>query len=126
MSKPSSFFIVCILVVAGPVAYSAGLGGPTKDLPNFDVRAACRALARVPEARLTGVDQVDATKNCLDEERQARAQLSKEWVQFRPADRSKCVGVSRQGATEPVYTELLTCLEMARDAQEPASPHGPS
>jgi hypothetical protein len=125
-SKSSSFFLVCLLLVVGPAAYGANRVVPSKDVPNFDIRAACRALAQVPEARLVGIDQADTTKNCLDEERQARAQLSKEWLQFRPADRSKCVGISRQGATEAVYTELLTCLEMARDAQQPASAHGPS
>ena len=119
MSKSSSFFLVCLLVVVGPAAYGANSVVPGKNVPNFDIRAACRALGRVPEARLAGVDQADTTKNCLAEERQARAQLSKELLQFKPADRSKCVGISRQGETEAVYTELLTCLEMARDAQEP-------
>lgn len=127
MSKSSRVFLACLLVLVGPAAYGANsLVGPSKDVPNFNIRSACRALGRVPEARLAGVDQADANKNCLEEERQARAQLLKEWSQFKPADKSKCVGISRQGETEAVYTELLTCLEMARDAQEPASTHGPS
>jgi hypothetical protein len=127
MSKSSSFFLVCLVVVVGPAAYGANSPiHPSKDVPNFNIRAACRALLQVPEARLAGVDQADATKNCLNEEREARAQLSKEWLQFKPADKSKCVGISRQGETEAAYTELLTCLEMARDAQEPASAHRPS
>jgi hypothetical protein len=126
MSKSSSYFLVCLLVVVGPAAYGANSVVPSKDVPNFDIHAACRALAQVPEARLAGTDQADTSKNCLEEERDARAQLSKEWLQFKPADRSKCVGISRQGETEAAYTELLTCLEMARDAQEPESAHGPS
>ncbi len=126
MSKWSRVFVVCLLAVIGRVAYATNsLDGPSKDVPNFYIRAACHALARVPEARLAGVDEADASKNCLEDERRARAKLWKEWPQFKPADRRKCVGVSRQGGTEPVYTELLTCLEMARDAQEPASAHGP-
>jgi hypothetical protein len=113
----------CVLLTVGFAAHGAN---PTNAVPTFNIRAACRTLARMPEARLAGVGDADATKNCLADERQARAQVSKEWLKFDPADRRKCVGVSAQGETEPVYTELLTCLEMARDAKEPASTHGPS
>ena len=39
----------------------------------------------------------------------------KEWSQFKAADRSMCVGVSSQGEVDPIYSELVTCLEMAAD-----------
>jgi hypothetical protein len=45
MSRSSSLFIACILVVVGSTAYAANtVVGPSKDLPNFNIRAACRAL----------------------------------------------------------------------------------
>jgi hypothetical protein len=31
-----------------------------------------------------------------------------------------CVGVSGAGSVNPVYTELMTCLEMARDSEQSA------
>ena len=125
MSRSSVFF-ACFLVMVGSAAHGANrVVDRSRGVPVFNIRAACRALARVPEARLAGVDAADASKNCLEDEQRARAKLSTEWQQFKPDDVRKCVGVSGQGGTEPVYTELLTCLEMARDAQEPASAHGP-
>ena len=55
------------------------------------------------------------TAGCVENEKQAREQLVHEWSQFRAADRAMCTGVSRSGSVDPVYTELITCLEMARD-----------
>jgi hypothetical protein len=53
-------------------------------------------------------------------ENQARQQLLREWSQFAFADRAMCVGVSGAGSVNPVYTELMTCLEMARDSEHSA------
>jgi hypothetical protein len=54
---------------------------------------------------------------CLDDEKGARDQLVKEWGEFASADRSLCTRLSRTGGT-PTYTELLVCLELARDARK--------
>ena len=127
MSKLSSFCLACLLLAVSPAACAAHSGVNTSSgVPYFDIHAACRALARIPEARIAEEDQTDATRHCLDEERQARGQLLKEWSQFKPAERRACVGVSRQGEVDPVYSELLTCLEMERDAGKPVSPTGPT
>ena len=37
--------------------------------------------------------------------------------EFGPADRDLCTRLSRTGGS-PTYTELLVCLEMARDARK--------
>ena len=84
-------------------------------MPSYNVQATCRAVAAVPEARIFDDDGPDATKRCAEEENLARDQLLKEWSQFKAADRAMCVGVSSQGEVDPAYTELETCLEMARD-----------
>jgi hypothetical protein len=99
---------------------------PTNGVPDFNIHAACRALAQIPEARTDETDQADATRHCLDEELEARGQLQKEWSQFTSSERKACVGVSQQGEVDPVYSELLTCLEMARDAEKPVSTNGPT
>jgi hypothetical protein len=93
-------------------------------LPTYNIEAACRALAAVPEARIFDAGS-DTTQHCVESENRAREQLEKEWPQFKAADRAMCVGVSSQGSVDPVYTELVTCLEMARDnhgSEKPASP----
>jgi hypothetical protein len=126
MSKLSSIGLASLLIAVGSVAHAAHSGvNPGTGVPDFNIRAACRALAQIPEARIAE-DQADTTQHCLDEEREARGQLVKEWSQFTTAERKACVGVSRQGEVDPVYSELVTCLEMERDAQEPALATGKS
>jgi hypothetical protein len=88
------------------------------DVPNFNISSACDALARMPEARMVDTTQPDSTKHCVEAESEARDQLVKQWSRFNAADRSMCVGVSSAGSVDPVYTELMTCLEMARDSRQ--------
>ena len=47
---------------------------------------------------------------------EAKDQLAKEWTQFAAADKSHCLQLSTIGG-DPTYTELLTCLELERDAR---------
>src|SRR5262249_24432860 len=78
-------------------------------IPNLNVEPACRNAA----AGDIGVKQDQ--KVCLDDEHAARDQLAKEWGQFSSADRGSCLRLTDTGGN-PTYTELLTCLEMDRDA----------
>ena len=89
---------------------------PADKIPNFDVTAACRALAAEPDA-IPDDMQARGTQHCVDDERTAREQLVKQWSQFKPADRAMCLGGSTAGSVDPVYTELITCLQVARDAE---------
>jgi hypothetical protein len=45
-----------------------------------------------------------------------RNQLAGEWTEFTSGDKSHCLGLSSLRGM-PTYTELLTCLEVARDAR---------
>ena len=53
---------------------------------------------------------------CVEKEQEARDQLVKQWTQFLPAERAHCLRLTTLGG-DPIYTELLTCLEMQRDAR---------
>jgi glucose/arabinose dehydrogenase len=77
-------------------------------VPTFDVEPFCRRVAAM--ARPVGDVEV-----CLQKEREARDQLMQQWTQFPVGDRS----YSRELTTgfDPTYTELLTCLELQRDAR---------
>ncbi len=46
-----------------------------------------------------------------------REKLSKEWTSFTAGDKGNCVSEARS-ASLPSYTDLVTCLEMARDARK--------
>jgi hypothetical protein len=79
------------------------------DVPNINVEPSCREVAR----RAAPVGDVEA---CLRSEQRARQQLVQEWRQFSEADKARCLQLTTMGF-ESTYTELLTCLELQRDAR---------
>jgi hypothetical protein len=92
-----------------PKSARAGFGPP-----ELDVRLSCRAADRA--LPITEADKPRADmRACLDDERTARDALVKAWAGFTADARSLCVGMNRTGGP-PSYVELLTCLEVMRDA----------
>jgi hypothetical protein len=80
-------------------------------VPAFNVEPSCRAAASAD----IGIKQ--DLKACLEDEKGAREQLVEEWSGFTAADQGLCTRLSKTGGS-PTYTELLVCLEMARDARK--------
>jgi hypothetical protein len=80
-------------------------------IPTFNVEPSCRAAARGD----VGIKQ--DLQVCLEDERGARDELAKEWSQFTSGDRGLCTRLAATGGS-PTYTELLVCLQMARDAHK--------
>jgi hypothetical protein len=115
------FAALLLAITLAGVAHAAPRGAPPiarasgASMPTYNVEAACRALAAVPEAQIFETSGPNSTEHCVESENRAREQLVKEWSDFKAADRTMCVGVSSQGEVDPVYTELISCLEMARD-----------
>jgi hypothetical protein len=104
---------------AKPIARTVG------ELPSYNIEAACRALTRVPEASISETTGPEAAKNCVSSEKDARDRLQKEWSQYTSANKAMCIGISKQGQIHPVYSELMTCLEMTREGgkrEETSSP----
>ena len=69
-------------------------------------------------------------RNCLDSEQAIRDELVKQWSSFAASDKTACTNEATMGG-DSSYTELLTCLEIARDvrvlhneAEMPAAPAG--
>jgi hypothetical protein len=80
-------------------------------VPKFDVERTCR-----PAAAATTLPGRDSSA-CQRDEQDARSKLQNDWTQYSSAERSRCAGfVSTGGA--PSYVELLTCLEMDKQAKE--------
>jgi hypothetical protein len=95
-----------------PAMLSASVVLPIADgPPTLAVEAGCRE-----SARMDPMQQVTA-ETCMQQESDARAQLVKSWDTFSAADRSHCQGLTRTGGM-PSYVELLTCLEVSRDARQ--------
>jgi hypothetical protein len=60
------------------------------------------------------------SRNAQDEKK-ARDQLQTQWSQFESTTKSACTRETSIDGT-PSYVELLTCLEMARDAKKLEKP----
>jgi hypothetical protein len=75
-------------------------------VPKFDSDANCRRAAAASSVINRSEDI------CKKDENDARAKLEQQWGHFAPADRTRCVSMSRTGGL-PSYVETLTCLEMA-------------
>ena len=45
-----------------------------------------------------------------------RQKLAREWSTFSPSEKANCIGTQMAGMAS--YTDLVTCLEMARDARQ--------
>jgi hypothetical protein len=80
-------------------------------VPELNFEPICREAAG--ENRL-GKDDLET---CRKGETDARDALAKEWSEFGSADRARCVRLSSSNRTAS-YVEVLTCLEMDRDAKK--------
>jgi hypothetical protein len=98
---------VCAAIVAPLTTASlAASDGP----PRLDVGPSCTYAAL--NAVVIGRDK----ESCLGDERTAQNELTKNWPQFDPADRTQCVGMVTTGGPAS-YVELQSCLEMMRDVR---------
>jgi hypothetical protein len=82
-----------------------------QDPPRFDAAPGCRAGIN------TGVKPRADVDSCLRSEHEARDQLARQWGEFAAADRTRCADKTHMGGP-PSYIEVLTCLELARDARK--------
>ena|ERR1043165_1160428 len=55
-------------------------------------------------------------RQCERIEEEARNTLAADWTKFSVADRRDCLAVTKIGGV-PSYVQVLTCLEIARDAR---------
>jgi hypothetical protein len=99
---------IAFLAAFSPVAVSDAV-------PKFDI---------VRECRFEGGSTVEFDR-CSQDEAEALEQLKANWAQFTGVDKSSCVGAATIGGFAS-YVELLTCLEMAREANNTEkNPRGP-
>src|SRR5216684_4683428 len=79
--------------------------------PKLNVTPSCDAAAR--GAISAGRDK----EACLVDERTAESVLAQNWSKYNAADKTQCVGNVKTGGPAS-YVELLSCLEIMRDAKE--------
>jgi hypothetical protein len=103
-----------------PSALLLALGGAllvADGVSAVDVESGCRAAAKMGDS----LSLDSSLRQCLADEKGARAELEKQWSQFSPALRQRCVDTTETGGN-PSYVEVLVCLQMGRDAAQMEKP----
>ena len=77
--------------------------------PKLNVGPSCDAAGR------GAISFGRTTEMCLDDEREAEDQLTKNWSQYSRAHKSQCVGMTSAGGPSS-YVELISCLDIMKDA----------
>jgi hypothetical protein len=103
-----------VLPPAIPLALAATLLHAAADtVSTLNVESGCRAAAKIGDQL-----SLDTTPHqCLADERGARNELEKQWAQFSPALRQRCLATTETGGN-PSYVEVLVCLQMGQDAAQ--------
>jgi hypothetical protein len=104
------------LLVTAPLARA-------DDVPVLQVEQVCHGIVDQSGGSLTVGDPKLAFDQCMAGEKSDRESLSKEWGTFTAEDRRHCTAETKMGG-ESSYTELITCLEMARDVRSLRSGNG--
>jgi hypothetical protein len=85
-------------------------------VPSLNVEQVCEGIAQQGGVSFRDPNIAVEKKNCVDSERATRDELAKQWSSFSAADKTACTNEATMGG-DSSYTELLTCLEMARDVR---------
>jgi hypothetical protein len=111
MLRAFNNFVAAVLAAV----WLSGLSARSDDIPTLDVNPVCHGIAMQGELE-AGLQQT-SFQQCVKSEQDTREQIKKEWSTFSAADKSHCVALAKTGG-ESSYTELITCMEMARDVRE--------
>ena len=105
------------MILPAVLALSAHLAIPAADsVPTLNVEQVCQGIAQQGGVTFHDPQIAQEKKDCLDSEQAIRDELVKQWGNFNASDKVACTNESRMGG-DSSYTELLTCLEMARDVR---------
>src|ERR1700744_2764320 len=98
-------------------ALGAQLLMPVVDsVPTLNVEQVCTGIAQQGGVTFHYSAIAQEKKDCLDSEQALPNELAKKWWNLNGSDKVHCTNDTRL-AGESRYTELLTCLEMARDVR---------
>lgn len=105
------------MILPSVLALGAQLLTPVADsVPVLNVEPVCQGIALQGGSSFRDPAIAKEKQDCLKSEQEVRDELVKRWSTFSAADKNSCINESRMGG-DSSYTELLTCLEMARDVR---------
>lgn len=106
------------LIVAGVLLCVSSMPMALADeLPKLDVAPLCHGIADQGADPLQAGDQLVSFGQCMQSEQRDQATVAKEWSGFSSGSQHMCADEAEAGG-DSSYTDLLTCLEMARDVNK--------
>ena len=109
----TALVLFCLLDFSSAAARDA-------DIPNLNVKPLCHGIVDQGADPLEAGDPNVSLKQCLESERADKATLQKEWPTFSTTNKQHCTNEAVAGGLSS-YTDLLTCLEMAKDVNDDRS-----
>jgi hypothetical protein len=103
-----------VLVVFLPMQI---LPARSDEVPVLNVKPLCRGIVSQSDTPLEAGTQSVTIEQCLQAEQVDRESIKREWSTFSASDKIHCTAEAKMGG-ESSYTDLLTCLEMARDVRK--------
>ena len=88
----------------------------SQEIPDLNVDPVCHGIAQQAANPTEKGDPDLSFANCVKSEQAMRQKLVGEWATFSPTERTNCIGSEMGGMAS--YTDLVSCLEMARDARQ--------
>jgi hypothetical protein len=101
--------LFCLSLATPSVASAASSG-----VPSVDIAITCRTSEKALIA-IFGASYQQTFDSCMTSEKDARAQIVKNWSSFAAGARQRCVNTT---GYMPSYVEWLTCLEMEKQVNE--------
>jgi hypothetical protein len=96
------------------------------NVPVLNIEPVCQGIAQQGGSSFHDSEVAQEKQDCLKSEKEVRDELVKQWSSFPASDKSACIREATMGG-DSSYTELLTCLEMARDVRNlPNESHAPN
>jgi hypothetical protein len=105
--------IVLFAVVAMNAAAISTVAARSDRYPVLDVAPLCRGLTS-SSSLLEGLD-AGSFDNCMKGQQDDRQDMIKQWSTFSAEDKRHCIAGATMGGVAS-YTDLVSCLEMSRDA----------
>jgi hypothetical protein len=108
--------IISTAATATVLLLLAGRPAQSQAIPDLNVDPVCRGIAQqaANPSEKGGPDL--AFSQCVQSEQAMRQKLVGEWSTFLPSEKTNCIGSEMGGLAS--HTDLVSCLEMARDARQ--------
>jgi hypothetical protein len=108
--------VMPVASISAVIVLSAVWPARSQSIPNLNVKPVCRGIAQ-QAANPSETGGPDLTFGaCVKNEQAMRKRLIGEWSTFSRSERTNCIGEQMGGMAS--YTDLVSCLEMAKDARQ--------